>query len=514
MKYEKIWMSPAHKNKGQSMPTSQSCTLAKSKQLFPGISFFSNNDKKLVIPLDKIVDRITLEIITQKGGFFGINDISPIGLCDSRVDPLNYRLELDLEKVIFRNKNGREKYTKDKQKLERKKKELAQRFMHKVFNEKSGILLEPSSIFKLHLVFNEPTFLSKINLGAPEFQRILRSDQDLIITTSCKDIASVAYSSKAEENYLKALDSAMKIFNISIDKLKQSSSAFDVFSLALMDKIQAKDIDSIDNLFLHRCLPLYESEPDLNNYQSLALATILFKINLTLKWRATKKYSFYRKLLWHDNIIHKVMSKYNEIHEAFHEKKDNFVLSKHSMQASRLLTLKNQYLKAMQHIITAAEKADVEIIICYGTLLGAVRNQSFLAHDDDVDLLVMYRNTKSREDAIKKEHLLCNHLEAQGIKIRRKGKGIGFHARDPVNKVQLDMFACWEPEEGQTMLMMEHFDYRTVPTNILRPPSQVHLHGMNFPAPSNPEAFLQERYGNTWEKPDPYHEFPWPVQMD
>ena len=335
-----------------------------------------------------------------------------------------------------------------------------------------------------------------------------------MLTTNYKDTASIIYSSKSDENYLKALDSAMKTLNIGIEKLEQSSSAFDIFNLALMDKIQTKDIDSIDNLLLHQCLPLYESEPDLNDYQSLVLATILFKINLTLKWRATKKYSFYRKLLWHDNIIQKVMSKYNEIHEAFYQKKDSFVLSKHSMQPSRLLTLKNQYLEAMQRIITAAKGADVEIIICYGTLLGAIRNQSFLPHDDDIDLLVMYRNTKSREDAIKKEQLLCNHLETQGIKIRRKGKGIGFHAGDPVNKVQLDMFACWEPEEGQTMLMMEHFDYRTVPTNILRPPSQVHLHGMDFPAPSNPKAFLQERYGNTWEKPDPYHEFPWPVQMD
>ena len=168
----------------------------------------------------------------------------------------------------------------------------------------------------------------------------------------------------------------------------------------------------------------------------------------------------------------------------------------------------------MQLVIGYAKEIEIEIIICYGTLLGAVRNQSFLKHDDDVDLLVLYKNAKSRDEAIEQENVLCKHLEEKNIKVRRKPKGIGFWATNPKSKIQLDMFACWESEEGQTMLMMEHFDYRTVSTNILRSPSQVHLYGKDFPAPSNPKAFLQERYGSTWEKPDPYHEFPWPVQMD
>ena len=219
-------------------------------------------------------------------------------------------------------------------------------------------------------------------------------------------------------------------------------------------------------------------------------------------------------MLWHDNIIQKVMAKYNQVHEIVYQKQENFVLSKHSMQPNRLLTKKDHYLAAMQRMVEAGQNAGVEIVVCYGTLLGAIRNQSFLPHDDDVDMLVMYKNVKTREEAVEQEDLLCSTLISQGISIKRKGRGIGFKASDPVNQATLDMFACWEPEEGQTMLMMEHLRYRTVPTNILRPPSQAHLHGKDFPAPSNPKAFLQERYGSTWEKPDPYHEFPWPVEMD
>ena len=37
------------------------------------------------------------------------------------------------------------------------------------------------------LVLKEPTFISEVNLGEPEFQRILRSDQDQL-RTNYKDI--------------------------------------------------------------------------------------------------------------------------------------------------------------------------------------------------------------------------------------------------------------------------------------------------------------------------------------
>ena len=168
----------------------------------------------------------------------------------------------------------------------------------------------------------------------------------------------------------------------------------------------------------------------------------------------------------------------------------------------------------MQLIIREGQKAGIEIIICYGTLLGAVRNQSFLAHDDDVDLLVLYKNVHSRKEAIEQEKMLCEHFENNNIKVRRKPKGIGFWATDPKTKIQLDMFACWEPENGRTMLMMEHLEYRTIDTNILSPPSEVELLGIKFPAPSRSKDFLQERYGKGWETPDPYHEFPWPVKKN
>ena len=476
------------------------CPLAQSKQLLARIDFFADKEIELVISVEKIVDRITLEINTQDACYFGIDKISLSGLGEVDIERSAYHLELGLENIKFKTEKRREKFI--------------DRFTKKVINENKICRLKRSKKPDINIILNEPTFITKINLGARPLHKLMGTHENLVVKTSYKGNASIVHSPASDENYLKTLNYAIQKFNIDAKALEHSSSIFNTFEHALMEKIIARDIESIDDFFLHQCLPLYASKPNLNSYQILALATILFKINLSIGWRGTKKYRFYKNLLWHDNIIQKVMAKYNQIHESVYQKQENFVLSKHSMQPNRLLTKKDNYIEAMQRMVKAGQNAGVEIIICYGTLLGAVRNQSFLPHDDDVDMLVMYKNVKSREEAVEQEDLLCSNLISQGISIKRKGKGIGFKARDPVNQATLDMFACWEPEEGQTMLMMEHLRYRTVPTNILRSPSQVRLHGKDFPAPSNPKAFLQERYGSTWEKPDPYHEFPWPVEMD
>ena len=356
--------------------------------------------------------------------------------------------------------------------------------------------------------------VSKLILSAEPFHRLMTAHENLVIKTTHKGITSAAYSPKSDNNYLNALNKSLELLRIKAEELEEFSSIFSIFENAVMNKILAKEVESIDNLFLHQCLPLLEAEPELNDFQILALATIIFKINLSRKWRPTQIYSFYRNLLWHDKIIQKVISKYNEIHEIVYQKEVKFILSKHSMQPSKLLQKKNQYLDAMQLIIREGQEVGIEILICYGTLLGAIRNQSFLAHDDDVDLLVLYKDVQSREEAVEQENIFCKHLISKNIGIRKKPKGIGFWATDSKSKIQLDLFACWEPYKGQTMLMMEHLQYRTIDTYILSPSSKVKLLGIDFPAPSKPKTFLEERYGKGWEVPDPYHEFPWPVKKD
>lgn len=474
--------------------------LSLSKKLLTGLHFFAKDDNNLITNINKLVDKITFEIDTQSECFFGFKDISLTGLGGKYIDNSTFKVKPILKKTSLNKKTERRK--------------LIEEFSQKVIKNKDIIELKVRKKPQLRLVFNEPTFVSNLILSAEPFHRLMTAHENLVIKTIHKGITSVAYSPKSDNNYLNTFNKSLKLLSIDIKELEEFSSIFDMFEHALMNKIVAKEIELIDNLFLHHCLPLLEFEPDLNDFQILVLATIIFKINLSRKWRPTQIYRYYRNLLWHDKIIQKVMSKYNKIHEIIYQKEVKFILSKHSMQPSKLLQKKNQYLDAMQLIISEGQEIGIEIIICYGTLLGAIRNQSFLAHDDDVDLLVLYKDVRSSKEAIEQEEILCKHLENKNIRIRKKPKGIGFWATDPKSKIQLDMFACWEPEKGQTMLMMEHLEYRTVESDILSPPSKVKLLGIELPGPSKPKAFLQERYGTEWEIPDPYHEFPWPVKKD
>ena len=78
------------------------CPLTQSKQLLARLDFFANEENKLIICVDKIVDRITLEIHTQDDCYFGINEISLTGLGEVGVDTSAYHLELGLENIKFK----------------------------------------------------------------------------------------------------------------------------------------------------------------------------------------------------------------------------------------------------------------------------------------------------------------------------------------------------------------------------------------------------------------------------
>jgi len=144
-------------------------------------------------------------------------------------------------------------------------------------------------------------------------------------------------------------------------------------------------------------------------------------------------------------------------------------------------------------------------MLCYGTLLGAVRENRFLQHDDDVDILYV-DGSSTREEALQRKDELVARLRAAGYPADETKEN--FHVA--VGGAGIDVFFCWVAD-GRLTLMMENRTYRDIAVEIVLPASTVGLYDRVYPAPANPAGLLAERYGEGWTTSNPYHEWPWPL---
>lgn len=191
-----------------------------------------------------------------------------------------------------------------------------------------------------------------------------------------------------------------------------------------------------------------------------------------------------------------------------------FVISRHGVQRSNLLSRQDAFLSAAEQLIHCLQAMDYQPMLSYGTLLGAVRDQSFIAHDDDLDLLMLCR--ASDRDAVAEEMTqVAEQLRLAGYRVEQMlPQSLNMHVIDQSLDVELDLFPCWQVLAGQVYLHMEKMAIRPIPENLVHPPGQVSLHSRHLPAPANPDAFLLERYGHDWTTPNQFFEWPWPLSLN
>lgn len=186
-----------------------------------------------------------------------------------------------------------------------------------------------------------------------------------------------------------------------------------------------------------------------------------------------------------------------------------YMLTRHGVKSEGVLRRDpDRFVSHMRAVISALETLRREPFLAYGTLLGAVRDRDFIAHDDDIDLMCR-SPAGSRKEAEQDVLGLKEDLRKHGFKVvDLLPNSLNLHVIDPRNGAVMDVFPCWRQDDALCM-HMESMKIRDIPEEVVYPRSTLSFHGEDFPVPSQPEAFLQARYGDGWRVSDPFYEWPW-----
>lgn len=154
-------------------------------------------------------------------------------------------------------------------------------------------------------------------------------------------------------------------------------------------------------------------------------------------------------------------------------------------------------------IIKKFDSLGIDYFICFGTLLGAIREHDFIKHDDDLELGVFSDQYYSQlawkfaEIGFKKQY----RYYITGSQIKNEG----FVEKYSNGDIHFDLFVfsrndkniwCWSylRDESNTLNAIK----LQWPNSGLQ---RISFQGLEVPAPCNPEAFLEALYGKEWSKP-------------
>ncbi len=136
-------------------------------------------------------------------------------------------------------------------------------------------------------------------------------------------------------------------------------------------------------------------------------------------------------------------------------------------------------------------KTDIKYGLIFGTLLGAVREKSFIPYDEDSDMFIL---SEYRDSFLE----LLFEIKASGLELVRINEGYLSLMKD---EEYIDIY-FFELKKKYLFYKVRHLLHRhEVAAKYMDNPIPYTFLGINLFVPNHPEIVLKKLYGKTWKIP-------------
>jgi hypothetical protein len=305
-------------------------------------------------------------------------------------------------------------------------------------------------------------------------------------------------------NELKSIVSSK---NVSFSLPKHEQSAAQHVRNLLFRLIQ--DGQEVSQELCEALLPVTGPEPRLDNFSALFITNFIEARLQNKSHFNTRELIRFKNLLGTDVSLEALSAFASKELSKRHTKERKVVISKHRVHYNTLIANSDLHLDFLEKVIDVLNEIDGVPLVAYGTLLGAYRDNGFLTADDDIDI-IFHIDDVAENDRESLKYEILNLIKSKGLSANIQDNCPHITVNSPEDAVGVDIFLSWgNTETLQAEVVMEQLKYRAIPRKVLLPSSSIELYGRTLPSPNDPASFLADRYGEGWDRRNPYHEWPW-----
>lgn len=162
------------------------------------------------------------------------------------------------------------------------------------------------------------------------------------------------------------------------------------------------------------------------------------------------------------------------------------------------------YLRSANEIAEVVRSLTPHVCFGFGSVLGMIRDDDFIPHDDDMDLIAAFPHEEGVTFGKLKQQLR-DALEAAGFTVH--GDNLSHFGVNKEEGTATDIFIGIADEDETVSWFPSKRGLHKF--SAVFPVSSFRLFGVDCPIPGDPIAYLENTYGKDWREPIPNWNHPW-----